>query len=68
LTRALQSIAIKLTAIEYRLSVSPELDRRKILSFVLPGLAKNDNNWSAEALRAEGPLPSQGPPPRLQPH
>ncbi|WP_133649042.1 DUF6421 family protein [Paraburkholderia flava] len=49
LTQALRSIAVKLTAIEYRLSQSPELDRRKILSFVLPGLAKNDNDWSVES-------------------
>ncbi|MDW9248110.1 hypothetical protein [Burkholderia cepacia] len=38
---------IKLTALEYKLSVSSDLDRRKILSFVLPTLAKNDNNWGA---------------------
>ncbi|WCM22540.1 DUF6421 family protein [Paraburkholderia bryophila] len=56
LIRALRSIAIKLTAIEYRLSVSPELDRKQILACVLPGLAKNDNNWSA------APAPMQSPP------
>ena len=47
LTQALRSIVIKLTALEYKLSVSSDLDRRKILSFVLPTLAKNDNNWGA---------------------
>ncbi|MBJ9753009.1 hypothetical protein I5681_21135 [Burkholderia cepacia] len=47
LTQALRSIVIKLTALEYKLSVSSDLDRRKILSFVLPTLAKNDYNWGA---------------------
>lgn len=47
LITALKSIAVKLTAVEYQLSLCPELDKRKALSVVLPALAQNDNRWDS---------------------
>ncbi len=45
LGRALQSILIKITTLEYKLSKGSPENRKKSLSFLLPDLAKNDNRW-----------------------
>ena len=48
LRRALQSIAVKMHAIEYSISLTQEIDRKKELSKILPALAMNEDNWRAE--------------------
>ena len=48
LMRALRSLAVKITAVEYRLSKSPAIDQRGVLAGILPALAENGNKWSRE--------------------
>lgn len=47
LLRALSSLAAKITALEYKLSSSPSIDKRQTLATVLPEIAKNNANWQA---------------------
>jgi len=45
LGRALLSLAVKITSLEYRLSTNPEIDRRKALSMILTSIRKCDAKW-----------------------
>ncbi|AEF47387.1 hypothetical protein SerAS12_4294 [Serratia sp. AS12] len=49
LEQALQSIAVKMAALEYRLSRLPQEERKQRWSLLLPALANNNNQWSLQA-------------------
>lgn len=49
LEQALQAIAVKMAAFEFRLSQLPDEQRKPQWSTVLPALAKNNNQWSLQS-------------------